>query len=138
MFDICLVVTPGMHWEQQWSYLLSHFAPRQLYTIGKLDSRVRPFTDHITVKSAEELPSPLVVMTPKSARYVPGQICLTNFNHPKECCYLFGADNTHLSEDHLGKRQPDHSVFIPTETSDTMYSFIAGAITLWDRWMHDG
>lgn len=72
-------------------------------------------------------------MSPKNAVYVPGTISIHDFEHPDECCYLFGSDSAHLSIDQLGGREPDHAVYIPVDTNDTMYSFMAGAITLYDR-----
>lgn len=133
MFDVCLVATPGAHWEQQWSYLLSHFKPRNIYVIGELDRRVRPFTTYQRVETAEDVPGTLVLMTPENGYYWKGETPLPEFIHPAECCYMFGADNLHMSVDQLGTRVPDHTVFIPTDTKDTMYSFMAGAITLYDR-----
>ena len=138
MFDVCLVATPGQHWEQQWSYLLSHFKPRTIYVIGQLDRRVRPFSAYQSVKTAEDVPGPMVLMIPENGVNFPGETPLPEFVHPDECCYMFGADNIHLSEDHLGARLPEHRVYIPTATKDTMYSFMAGAVTLWDREMKRG
>jgi hypothetical protein len=51
---------------------------------------------------------------------------------------MFGNDHTNMSEDYLGTRKPEHLVYIPTETTDQMYSFMAGAITLWDRELYHG
>ena len=133
MFDIALVVSSGEHWEQQWSYLLSNFSPRTLYTIGELDPRVRPFSGHVAIQNAEEIPVELVVLAPYHGRYIKGTESLADFSHPTECCYLFGSDNVPLSEDQMGSRQPEHCIFIPTATKDDMYSFVAGAVTLWDR-----
>ena len=138
MFDICLVASPGSTWEQQWSYLLSHFEPRDLYVIGEVDPRVRPFKGYIQIQTAEELPGILVLMAPIFGHVIRGEESLRTFQHPDECCYMFGADNAHLTEDHLGSRIPDHKVYIPTDTRDQMYSFMAGAITLYDRTMTRG
>lgn len=137
MFDVCLVASPGAIWEQQWSYLLSHFAPRRLYVIGELDRRVRPFTEYLSVESAKEIEPELVLLAPQSGRYVQGTQSLSDFVHPDDCCYLFGADNQFMTTELLG-REPDHAVYIPTSTTDTMYSFMAGAVTLWDRVMKHG
>lgn len=138
MFDICIVASPGETWETQWSYLLSHFKPRTLYVIGEIDPRVRPFVGYKSVTTAEEVPGKLVVASPASSRYIPGNQSLLTYKHPEDCCYMFGADNAHLSTDHLGERVPLDTIFIPTDTADTMYSFMAGALVLYDRKMKNG
>lgn len=139
MFDICIVASPGETWETQWSYLLSHFKPRTLYVVGAIDPRVRPFVGYTQVGSAAEVPcNNLVVASPTSSRYIPGDHSLLTYEHPDECCYMFGADNVHLSTDHLGERIPTDTIFIPTDTADTMYSFMAGALVLYDRKMKNG
>ena len=139
MFDVCLVPSSGQNWEQQWSYVLSHFSPRRLYTVGEVDPRVRPFRGLEVVNSAADLPeTPLVLMSPRNAQYIKGRTPLGEFRHPDECVYMFGSDAAHLNADHLGGRTPEHLVYIPTDTPDTMYSFMAGAITLYDRMMRHG
>jgi hypothetical protein len=139
MFDVCIVSSQEAHWEQQWSYLLSHFKPRDIYVIGaELERRVKPFTDYIHIQTAEEIKNTLVLLAPQSGRYVQGEVSLRGFPHPQDCCYMFGNDHTNMSEDYLGTRKPEHLVYIPTETTDQMYSFMAGAITLWDRELYHG
>lgn len=138
MFDICLVPTGGANWEQQWSYVISHFQPRNLYTLGSLDPRVNPFKEYIQINTAEEIPGTLVVLSPDNGRYIQGNESLLTFQHPETCCYLFGSDSVPLNEDHLGARIPEHIVYIPHDTPDTMYSFIAGALTFYDRRMKRG
>ena len=133
MYDVCIVSDPGQTWEQQWSYVLSHFEIRDVYHIGPLDPRVRPFRDAIEIASAEELPGTLVVLAPTNGRYFQGEESLHDFEHPEECVYLFGSDHRPLSEDQMGSRVPDHLVYIPTATADTCYSFVAGAMALYDR-----
>jgi hypothetical protein len=51
---------------------------------------------------------------------------------------MFGADNAFLSTDQMGARLPDYKVYVPADSKDTMYSFVAGAITFWDRRMKGG
>lgn len=133
MFSVCLVASPGAQWEQQWSYLLSHFQPESLYVIGELDPRVKPFTGYTSVQTAEDVPGHLVLLAPSHGRYVQGAAPITDFAHPDTCTYMFGADNATMSSDFLGGRRPDDVVYIPTDTKDDMYSFMAGAITLYDR-----
>ena len=139
MYDVCLVSESGSHWEQQWSYLLSHFTPRNIYIVGnELERAVKPFSHYIHVASAQSVPSELVLLAPQSGRYVQGTESLVTFEHPEDCCCMFGNDHTNMSEDFLGPRVPDHCVYIPTDTNDQMYSFMAGAITLYDRLIKNG
>lgn len=136
MFDICLAFSSGAQWEQQWSFILSHWKPERLYILGgKVDEKVIPFRDAIYVNSAEELPEdqPLILMQPKEAYKIPGVTNLVMFKHPETCTYMFGSDNHHLTEDQLGARKPEDIVYIPTDTIDNMYSYMAGAVTLYDR-----
>jgi hypothetical protein len=66
MFSVALVTSSTQHWEQQWSYLLSNFAPVSLFVLlGTLNRKVRPFADYVSVKTAEELPSPLILADTK-------------------------------------------------------------------------
>lgn len=138
MFDICLIASSGEHWEKQWSYVLSNFEPQQLYIIGDASLDIRPFRGHRIISTADELPVPLIVMSPFNAVQYPGRTALPSFQHPPYGCYLFGSDNTHLTSDQMGTRVPEDLVYIPTNTKDNMYSFIAGAITLYDRRVKNG
>ena len=138
MHSVALVPSSSQSWEQQWSYLLSNFAPTSIYVLGAVERKVRPFADYVSVKTAEELPSPLVLMAPMNGKYYPGSIALPDFEHPENACYLFGSDNVTLSTDHMGNREPDHCVYVPTSTKDDMYSFIAGAVTFYDKAMKRG
>lgn len=138
MFDICLVASSGQHWENQWSYLLSNFKPRTLYAIGGISKNIIPFRNHIEVGTAEELPGTLVLAAPINGYYYQGNVALPLFTHPNDCCYMFGSDNVHLSEDHMGTRRPDYTVYVPTDTTDNMYSFMAGSVFLYDRRVKHG
>lgn len=138
MFDVCLISDTG-RWDDQWSYVLSHWYPRNVYVIGSIDRKVKPFRDAILIGSAEELPNlPIVALQPDNARYMPGTISLPGFEHPGECIYLFGNDHTHLCSDQMGARVPDSLVFIPTASHDEMYSWTAGAVSLYDRAIKNG
>ena len=136
MFSVCLVATSGQHWEQQWSFVLSNFAPDKLYIIGEVDRKVRPFRDHISIESAKDIEN-LVLMMPDNGTHFQGNQSLVGFEHPEDCCYMFGSDRQILQPEQVGK-EPDAIVYVPTSTNDTMYSFIAGAVTLYDRKVKHG
>ena len=138
MVSVCLVVTSGQNWEQQWSFVLSNFAPDKIYVIGELDRKVRPFQDYISIHNAEEIEEPVTLLMSEHGRNYQGNVSLVDYVHPDEVCYMFGSDNRVLEEKHFGDRQPDDIVYIPTSTIDTMYSFMAGAVTLYDRMVKRG
>jgi len=94
----------------------------------------------VSVATAADLPldCELVVLSPETARIVVPTETLVDFVHPERACYFFGADFVFLSEDDLGGRAPDHVVSVPnrsTRENDELYSFVVGAIVLFDRLM---
>ncbi len=118
--------------ENQWAYVLLHFTPRHVYAFdGELWSK--PFVGASAVLSAEELPQiPIVVLAPLNGDNVQGAISLDEFGHPAECVYLFGPDDELLMPAHLGSREYSR-VYIKTDTTDQMWSWVAAAVTLFDR-----
>ena len=135
MFDVCLIGSGG-HWENQWSFVLSHFKPRKVYLIGDMSERLR--LDVTKIETAEEIEGHLVVLAPSNGYEIIGEVALPDYEHPENCTYLFGSDHEHLTSKFMGERLADTSVYIPTETHDNMYSFVAGAITLYDRYIKYG
>lgn len=74
----------------------------------------------------------------QDGRYLQGNESLVDFTHPEDAVYLFGASDLNLSiEDDFGAKEPDHLVYIPTIEHE-MYSFSAGYITLYDRFVKRG
>ncbi len=141
MFSLCLTPARNDTFASMWSYVLSHWTPDKVYVLGSNpeDYSTRFFKDAELVQTAEMLPdAPLVLLASKLGRYVTGTVELADFTHPKEVTYLFGPDNAYMSEDYLGSRQPDHHVYIETDTKDDLYSFVAAAIVLRDRRLRHG
>lgn len=142
--DVCITYTNNNTFQSQWDYVLSHFVPNTIYVIGAPKKDVfegnNVFKTAKHIKTAEKLPKnkPLVLMAPINGRYIKGTKSLVSFTHPKNATYLFGPDNMHLSEDHMGSRKPDYKVYIPADTKDDMYSFMAAAITFYDRRIKNG
>jgi len=141
---VCIHYTNSSCFQNQWDYVLSHYNLTNLYIIGAPKKDVfdgnNVFKTAQLIKNAEKLPKnkPLILMAPKNGRYVQGTVSLIDFVHPSHATYFFGPDNLHVSEDILGSRQPDHKVYIPTKTKDNIYSFIAAAITFYDRMVKHG
>jgi tRNA(Leu) C34 or U34 (ribose-2'-O)-methylase TrmL len=93
------------------------------------------YHDPLYIIGQDELPDvPLVLLQPDNGKFIKGTVSLEQFEHPEDCVYLFGPDTYHLHPDLLG-REPDHVVYIPTDTQRDMFSFVAYAVTMWDRKM---
>jgi hypothetical protein len=136
MFSVCLVIEDREpEWYNQWGYVLSHWKPEFLYLIGEeINVAYKPFRQGILVQSAEEINhGPLVLLQPQVAKITLPNESLVPFVHPASCVYMFGADRQDFSSVFLGNRQPDNIVYIPTEGDMEMYSWVAGAVTMYDR-----
>jgi len=128
-FDIACF--PGKS-ENQWAYVLLHSQPRNVY-VFKGGLWATPFDDAIEVATAEDIPGTLVLLAPPDGKNYQGSTDLNSFAHPEECCYIFGHDTESLSSGEMGERDPDHSVYVETDTVDKMWSWVAAAVTLYDR-----
>lgn len=143
MFNVCLSGGDRPGELVHWSYVLSHFSYDRVYLLGgpdHLDANDYHLKTAKRVKTAAQLPkkTPLVLFSPANARYLPGQVSLLDFTHPKNATYMFGSNCVHLSEDELGGRDPDHVVYIPTADHHECFDFVAASIALWDRTIRHG
>lgn len=134
LLDVC-VVRPSGAAVGQWDFVLTNFSPASLHVIG--DGPVSQTFDRdlsaVYVLSAEDLPEgPLIVFAPADGRYVQGAVSLADHEFDPQATYLFGADHVPLSEDHLGSRMPDETVFVPTDSHDEMFSHVAYAVAAWE------
>ena len=130
-------------WEiNQWDYLVASFQIDNVWVIGPKDIPVRDagiLKRSTLIQSAEELPNDeLVIAAPKKGRFIQGRVALELFEHPREAVYLFGLDNVHLSESQLGKRVPEHTVYITANAKWELYAHVAAAIVLYDRKVKHG
>lgn len=133
-YNICIHHTSVGSEQKQWDYALSHWPPDEVFIRGEGNWPGKPLRDARRVATAADLPDvPLVVMTPKDGRYIKGETALQEFIHPERCTYLFGSDKENLHPDDMGGRAPDHLVYIPTLTHHEMFSWVAGAIVMYDR-----
>lgn len=136
MFSVAFIPTTNDSIQNQWSYTLSHWKPKAVYLIGSTDYGMKaytPFRNAVVIPTFDKIPGRKIVMSPKDAHYVPGTTSLYDFKHPKECTYFFGSDHTHLSEVELGVIKKWSKVYIPTDSHDEMFSFVAAAVTLAHR-----
>lgn len=134
MFGVCIPHPETDFWLNQWEYLFTHFAPDKIWVWG-LPENARYHADVEQVTSIAVLPDgiPLVLMAASESRYVRGEVPLDTFQHPEDAIYLFGGDSSNFSDDDFAGRTPDHNVFVRTASNHEMYSWIAGAITFYDR-----
>ena len=136
MFSVALIgpVTGGelLHWD----YQLSHWKPKDVFLIGPWDdmeTRSKPFLKALKVKTVSGIVGkPKVLLAPQSGQAYKGQQNLVDFEHPENACYVFGSNHKHVTEEVVGC-EPDHRVFIPTATQDEMHSYVAYAVTMYDR-----
>lgn len=139
--SVCLI-RPVLDKEylNQWDYALTNFPPDELFVVGNLGDYTSKIVGRaILLDSVADLPlKPLILMAPANGMNIAGDWSLVNFNHPAEAVYLFGSDTGFLSEVDLDGRAVDYKVYIPTASDDEMYSFMAAAVTLYDRLVKHG
>lgn len=120
--------------ENEWDYVLSHIVPDALYVMGPYPCTNNVLRDAPCVATAADLPDdPLVLVVPQSARNFTPTVSLLDFTHPADAVYLFGPNNEHLTDDDMGGRSPDHIIYIPTDTTDEMFNYVACMVTMWHR-----
>ena len=126
-FSLCISLPENEEIRSHWDHVRSHFKIDMLYVIGGK-----------FLKSAAELPSqPLVLLQPKSGIHLRGDTCLLDFKHPENPIYLFGPDQEPMLPSYLGGREPEHSVYVPTDRNREMFAFVAFAVVAWDRKMKE-
>lgn len=133
MFGVCIRHPEREFWLNQWEYLFSHFEPDRIWILNPPDGAAY-YANVDRIAGLDELPEvPLILMAAPSSRYVQGDEPLVSFKHQRDAIYLFGGDHMNFCKDDFNNRSPDHRVYVPTATQDEMYSWIAGAITFYDR-----
>jgi len=147
MVGVCFCYTSQMWAMNQWDYVLTSFAVDQVFILTHEDieedslkiTRSRPKAASsaktgVLIKTAEDLPknASLTVLAPAAGRHVKGKECLHGFQHPGNVVYMFGMDQRNLCEVELGSREPDHIVYVESESNE-LYAHVAAAIVLYDR-----
>ena len=133
MFGVCIPHPRRDWWRNQWEYLFTHFAPDRIWILGSPEgARYHANVERIT--TIVELPPkvPVVLLASRGGRYLAGDESLVDFQHPENAIYLFGWDDGNVSPVDIDKTVA-HKVFVPTADHVEMYSWIAGAITFYDR-----
>lgn len=121
----------------QWEYALCNFRPDAIYVVGPEMPRSqfleRAGAELISDATAVSGEFEIVLLAPINGANLRGSVSLASFEHPAHALYWFGSDSRHIEACLFAGRAPDHSVFIPTDTRDQMYSFAAWCVTAWDR-----
>lgn len=115
----------------QWDFVLSHWTVDDIYLIGDIPASSKPFKEAARLPMLGNLPrdATLVCMAPAAGLHVQGDVSLSAFEHPQDAIYIFGSNHHHLQ----AECDFDYKVFIETSTHHEMYSYVAAAITLYDR-----
>ena len=120
--------------ENEFDYVLSNHQPDSIYVMGGFQCTNNILRDAPTADTFADLPvGDVVLLAPQSSRFFSPIISLLEFQHPSEAVYIFGPNNQHIDDSVFGGRNPDHVVFIPTDTDDEMFAHVAYIITAWHR-----
>lgn len=141
MFGVCYRYDLRSDIQDQWEHVLSNFG----LTTDRVWVRGAPedWQSYLKAPKIDTLADiagtrPIVVLQHPEAREFPGTVSLVDYVHPADAIYVFGADNVILTEgDDLGGRAVAARVFIPTVALES-YSFVAAAMTLYDRFVKNG
>lgn len=134
-FGICWRYDNRPEIQNQWEFVLSNFgvtADRAWVRGAPPDWR--SYLDAPKIEKVDEIAGDrsFVLLAHPEAK-LPGLISLVNFVHPADAVYIFGADNVILTaKDDLGSAVLEDRVYIPTVQHES-YSYVAAAMTLYDR-----
>jgi len=78
---------------------------------------------------------PVVLVQSRDGVLITGDTDLTDFQHPEDVCYFFGASNGIIKPSDLSWLNVLARVYIPSVPTWELYAPQAAAIVLWDRKM---
>lgn len=141
MTKICISLPENENFQDQWDYVLNNFQVDELYVKIK-----EPFTDDNEppiskafknakyILSYSELPKEdVVLISPANAYQLNGETNLETFTHSDNCIYLFGADEGRLTNEDVSELNIVDKVYVETSNDLHMFSFVAGAVVLYDK-----
>lgn len=115
------------YWNQ-WSYLLQHSAPDEVYIYGPGDvPSYKVVRDGIRIDSLDELPDGVDVVLADSD----SPTSLMEVVHPADCYYVFGPD--HANELWQGFTFTGSFYIPPADSLNLLFSYEAAAIVGYDR-----
>lgn len=120
--------------ENELDYALSNHQPDSISVMGGYPCTNNVLREAPKATSFADLPDgELVLLAPQSSRNFTPTAALPDFIHPEDGVYVFGPNNQHLTDEDVGGREPDHVVYIPTDTKDEMFAHVAFIVTAWHR-----
>ncbi len=134
-FGICWRYDNRPDIQNQWEFIFSNFG----VTADRAWIRGAPdgFESYLNVpriEKADEIasPGPFILLAHLEAK-IPGLTSLVDFVHPADAIYVFGADNVVLTmADDMGTAEFADKIYIPSVKHES-YSYVAAAMTLYDR-----
>lgn len=143
MVSICIPYINRASEQTNWDYLLSNFQVDKIFIKGKdgdevYHSNVFGQGEFITEYSQLPKNTTKVLLNPDNAKYLKGEFNLIDFSHPEDVVYIVGPNNVPLSLEDFEDCDLDYIVFIPTDTKDDMFNWVAAVVTLYDRKVKNG
>lgn len=130
-WGVCLEYDARENFRRAWGYLIQESEIPNAW-----ERNTHPQAEYATWKgwhfnaSMDDIPDPLIVLTPQDGSKLQGEQSLYDFVHPENAVYYFGGDRSDLRHSALQGR-PYTSVYIPD--SGFMHSFTAAAMVVYDR-----
>jgi tRNA(Leu) C34 or U34 (ribose-2'-O)-methylase TrmL len=123
---------------EYWSFVFENWGVKETYVKDKPEGSAHIYGDPTEITSYQELPKdrPLVIAAHQRAQYIQGSINLKDFEHPEDALYLFGYDHLNLDPE-MFEGFDYQTVYIPAKAGE-MYSFQAGNVFMYDRFLKNG
>lgn len=136
--SICIAYEDHEQFINQWDYCLSNFKPSVIYVHSRGQQEPLPgkvMLGAVYIDSVADLPenADLVLLAPLNGYAIQGDVSLSAFVHPQDAIYFFGGNATTVSLDLFAVRQPDHRVYVETDSDLDMYSWVTWAVVAHDR-----
>lgn len=140
MSSICVPHCVDQAERQQWNYVFNNWSIDTIYLLCDVNFDDDTWSSHALlrlktvqlIKSISEISEPLVLITSKTSSIIKGEIDLSTYIHPNNCCYMFGNnDNTEFKETIVGDK-----VYI--ETLNELYNWSSACIVFYDRMVKSG
>lgn len=145
MLKVCIPYTNYAREQNDFDYLLSNFQVDEIFVICP-NGEPLPDASNVVgqgtrIEYMYDLPQDYthVLLTPQNGYEYKGNESLVSFVHPAgDVVYIVGSNHVHTTSDLEFGKDPDHLVYIPTDTADNMFNYVALAICLYDRKVKNG
>jgi len=143
MLSVCIPYSNQSEYRLQWNYIFNNWSIDKIYFIGEnIYPESNEWALHFAVRnktlefisSYSKILEPLIVVSPKEAKYLPGETSLSTYTHPNDCCYCFGNNDGFLQIDTDTTIQ--NKIYI--DTVGELFSWTSAGIVLYDRVTKNG